>query len=73
TVAEVPGAGHSSIVITRARIPGEQDRFLDPRSKTGFVFDHLSIFITRFSLVWVSLNCFFHLHRSVGSLRSTSL
>ncbi|KAH9060495.1 F-actin capping protein alpha subunit [Lactarius vividus] len=32
TVAEVPGAGHTSIVSATAQIPGEQDRFLDPRS-----------------------------------------
>jgi hypothetical protein len=43
TVAEVPGAGHSSIVSIRARIPGEEDRFLDPRSKTSFLYNHLTM------------------------------
>ena len=32
-----------SIVSARALVPGEQDRFLDPRSNKSFLFDHLSL------------------------------
>jgi len=37
------GPHAQSIVSTRARILGEEERFLDPRSKTSFLFDHLSL------------------------------
>ncbi|RDB17879.1 F-actin-capping protein subunit alpha [Hypsizygus marmoreus] len=44
---DVPGTEHQSIVSEAARISssesGSEERFLDPRSKTSFVFDHLSL------------------------------
>ncbi|EMD40291.1 hypothetical protein CERSUDRAFT_110894 [Gelatoporia subvermispora B] len=50
--AEVPGHQHQSIVSSAARVPKtgeegeeeeESDRFWDPRSRTSFRFDHLSL------------------------------
>ncbi|KAI0647727.1 F-actin capping protein alpha subunit [Trametes meyenii] len=50
--ADVPGHQHQSIVSEAARIPSSssseddeqsQDRFWDPRSRTSFRFDHLSL------------------------------
>ncbi|KAJ8463412.1 hypothetical protein ONZ45_g17590 [Pleurotus djamor] len=46
TVVDVPGTNHQSIVSEAARIPSTEegvDRFLDPRSKTSFKFDHLAM------------------------------
>jgi len=46
---EVPGTDHQSIISEAARVPaseegeGERERFLDPRSGTTFLFDHLSL------------------------------
>ncbi|TFY61278.1 hypothetical protein EVJ58_g4608 [Rhodofomes roseus] len=52
TIADVPGHNHQSIISEAARVSnlagdnqeGEQlDRFWDPRSRTSFRFDHLSL------------------------------
>ncbi|KII86895.1 hypothetical protein PLICRDRAFT_43576 [Plicaturopsis crispa FD-325 SS-3] len=46
TTVEVPGAGHQTIVSEAARLPiaeGQDERFLDPRSKQSYHFDHLSL------------------------------
>ncbi|KAF9454765.1 F-actin capping protein, alpha subunit [Macrolepiota fuliginosa MF-IS2] len=43
---EAPGMNHQCIVSEAARISGndeEEERFVDPRSKTSFVFDHLGL------------------------------
>ncbi|THH07390.1 hypothetical protein EW146_g9333 [Bondarzewia mesenterica] len=50
-VADVPGVQHqvrdrvacSSIISEAARMKGDEERFLDPRSKTTFLFDHISL------------------------------
>ncbi|KDQ62571.1 hypothetical protein JAAARDRAFT_464473 [Jaapia argillacea MUCL 33604] len=44
-VADVPGSGHQSIVSDAAQLEGEEgeERFWDPRSRTSFRFDHLSL------------------------------
>ncbi|KAH9926086.1 F-actin-capping protein subunit alpha [Amylocystis lapponica] len=50
-VADVPGHQHQSIVSEYAKVPrsseqeagGDTDRFWDPRSRTSFRFDHLSL------------------------------
>jgi len=42
-VADVPGADHNSIVSEAAKVPGEDNRFVDPRSRTSFSFDHISL------------------------------
>ncbi|KAG1872325.1 F-actin-capping protein subunit alpha [Suillus subalutaceus] len=44
TTVEVPGEHHQTIVSEFARVPGtEEERYLDPRSKTSFVFNHLTL------------------------------
>ncbi|TFK28038.1 F-actin-capping protein subunit alpha [Coprinopsis marcescibilis] len=45
TTVDVPETNHQSIISEAARIVAEEseERFLDPRSKTTFVFDHLTL------------------------------
>lgn len=44
TTVEVPGEHHQTIVSEFARVPDtEEERYLDPRSKTSFVFNHLTL------------------------------
>ncbi|KZT27390.1 F-actin capping protein, alpha subunit [Neolentinus lepideus HHB14362 ss-1] len=42
-IADVPGSEHQSIISEAAKLDGDDNRFLDPRSKTSFRFDHLSL------------------------------
>ncbi|CAK5262913.1 unnamed protein product [Mycena citricolor] len=45
-VVDVPGAQHQTIISEAARVSTSgdgQERFLDPRSKTSFLFDHLTL------------------------------
>ncbi|EEB94770.1 hypothetical protein MPER_06362 [Moniliophthora perniciosa FA553] len=47
TTVDVPGTEHQSVISEAARIPGSEDgeseRWLDPRSKTTFAFNHLTL------------------------------
>ncbi|KAG2009887.1 F-actin-capping protein subunit alpha [Coprinopsis cinerea AmutBmut pab1-1] len=46
TTVDVPDTDHQSIISEAARVPGsdpDDNRFWDPRSKTSFVFDHLTL------------------------------
>ncbi|KAK7469105.1 F-actin-capping protein subunit alpha [Stygiomarasmius scandens] len=43
---DVPGTEHQSIISEAARLPASEDgqeRWIDPRSKTSFVFNHLTL------------------------------
>ncbi|ESK83084.1 capping protein (actin filament) muscle z- alpha 2 [Moniliophthora roreri MCA 2997] len=43
---DVPGTEHQSVISEAARIPGSEDgeeRWLDPRSRTTFAFNHLTL------------------------------
>ncbi|KAG1906474.1 F-actin-capping protein subunit alpha [Suillus fuscotomentosus] len=44
TTVEVPGEHHQTIISEFARVPDtEEERYLDPRSKISFVFNHLTL------------------------------
>ncbi|KAF8158310.1 F-actin capping protein, alpha subunit [Crassisporium funariophilum] len=46
TVVDVPDSDHQSIISEAARVgpsSESEERFLDPRSKVSFIFDHLSL------------------------------
>ncbi|KIY44797.1 F-actin capping protein, alpha subunit [Fistulina hepatica ATCC 64428] len=50
TVVDVPGTSHQAIISDVARLPGDSEedgaateRFLDPRSNTSYLFDHITL------------------------------
>ncbi|KAH7097857.1 F-actin capping protein, alpha subunit [Auriculariales sp. MPI-PUGE-AT-0066] len=43
TTVDVPGHDHQVIISQAGQLPGDNPRFVDPRSKTSFVFDHLRL------------------------------
>ncbi|KAI0036490.1 F-actin capping protein alpha subunit [Vararia minispora EC-137] len=42
-VADIPGTSHTAIVSEAAKAGEEDDRFVDPRSKTSYKFDHIAL------------------------------
>ncbi|KAG8936390.1 F-actin-capping protein subunit alpha [Tulasnella sp. 418] len=43
TTVDVPGQNHKAIIHEIGKQSGSDDRFIDPRSKTTFVFDHITL------------------------------
>ncbi|KAJ7212196.1 F-actin-capping protein subunit alpha [Mycena pura] len=57
---DVPGTEHQSIVSEAARLEATEDgkeRFVDPRSKTSFLFDHLTLEATASQPFEVDADC----------------
>ncbi|KAJ7600977.1 F-actin-capping protein subunit alpha [Mycena floridula] len=40
---DVPGTDHQSIISEAARVSPDEERFLDPRSQTSFIFNHITL------------------------------